>query len=115
MASQDSGELFVDPNVAKLMVAACDAWIGELQLMVKHCERLSDVKGMGSLQSGRDLAAKFSKKARNGGGEDSLEKTLDSHIAVVKEMRAYFQACIDRYESVDAENAAAHGKLEIPG
>ena len=115
MASQDSGELFVDPNVAKPMVAACDAWIGELQLMVKHCERLSDVRGMGTLQSGRDLAAKFSRKARDGGVGDSLEKSLDSHIAVVKEMRAYFQACIDRYESVDTENAAAHGRLEIPG
>ena len=111
MESQESGELFVDPKVAKPMVAACDAWIGELKLMVVLCERLSDVKGMGTLESGRALADKFAKKAI--GGEDSLEKSLDSHITVVKEMRAYFQACIDRYESVDTENAAAHGRLEI--
>lgn len=113
MSNQDTGELFVNPNVAKPMVAACSAWISELQSMVKSCERLSDVRGMGTLQSGLDLAAKFSGKAL--GGEDSLEKSLDSHIAVVKEMRAYFQACIDRYESVDGENAATHAKFEIPG
>ncbi|MFE4503917.1 hypothetical protein ACFRFQ_29010 [Rhodococcus sp. NPDC056743] len=113
MSNQDTGKLFVDPDVAKPMVAACNAWIDELGLMVVLCERLSDVKGMGTLQSGLDLAAKFSLKAR--AGEDSLEKSLDSHIAVVKEMRAYFQACIDRYESVDGENAAIHAKFEIPG
>ena len=113
MASPDAGELFVNPNVAKPMVAACSAWISELQSMVKSCERLSDVRGMGTLQSGLDLAAKFSGKAL--GGEDSLEKSLDSHIAVVKEMRAYFQACIDGYESVDDDNANRLARHEVSG
>lgn len=68
---------------------------------------------MGTLQSGIDLAKKFSEKAV--GGEDSLEKSLDSHIAVVKEMRAYFQACIDRYESADVDNSDQLARHEVSG
>lgn len=105
-------QLTLDPIVAKDILLACNAWLGELGSIRNGLTRIATVSGMGTLESGRALADKFSKKAI--GGEDSLEKSLDSHIAVVKEMRAYFQACIDRYESVDTENAAAHGRLEIP-
>jgi hypothetical protein len=105
--------LAVDPNVARQLTAACKTLLGEFKDMKLRLSDLTDASGMGTLESGRALADKFSKKAV--GGEDSLEKSLDSHIAVVKEMRAYFQACIDRYESVDGENAATHAKFEIPG
>lgn len=112
-ADLQDGGLSVDRDVANKLVAACKQLRDELIAMKEGFRDLAQVKGMGTLQSGLDLAEKFSKKAV--GGEDSLEKSLDSHIAVVKEMRAYFQACIDRYESVDGENAATHAKFEIPG
>ncbi|WP_258957096.1 hypothetical protein [Rhodococcus globerulus] len=99
-------------DTAKGVLSAFSSLLAELQDIRRGVLMLPEVKGMGTLESGRALADKFSKKAI--GGEDSLEKSLDSHIAVVKEMRAYFQACIDRYESVDTENAAAHGRLAIP-
>ena len=74
---------------------------------------LTDVSALGTLQSGIDLGRKFSLKAV--GGDDSLEKSLDSHIAVVTEMRDFFQKCVDRYESVDASNATTLRTTEIPG
>ena len=103
----------LDVEVARGIKSALIALQLELSSIKRDAQSLKAVGGMGTLQSGLDLADKFSKKAI--GGEDSLEKSLDSHIAVVKEMRAYFQACIDRYESVDGENAATHAKFEIPG
>ena len=112
-ADLEHGGLSVDRDVANKLVSACNQLRDELVAMKDGLQDLTELKGMGTLQSGLDLAEKFSKKAI--GGEDSLEKSLDSHIAVVKEMRAYFQACIDRYESVDGENAATHAKFEIPG
>ncbi|MGG7104354.1 hypothetical protein [Rhodococcus sp. 24CO] len=116
MSSQQSTtdlQLTVDPIVAKDLVLACNAWLGELGSIKNGLTRIATVSGMGTLQSGIVLAEKFSKKAV--GGEDSLEKTLDSHIAVVKEMRAYFQACIDRYESVDDDNANRLARHEVSG
>ena len=106
-------QLTIDPIVAKDLVLACNAWLYELGSIRRGLTRIATVSGMGTLQSGLDLAAKFSRKAR--GGDDSLEKSLDSHIAVVKEMRAYFQACIDRYESVDVDNADRLARHEVSG
>ncbi|WP_261984653.1 hypothetical protein [Rhodococcus sp. WS3] len=105
--------LAVDPNVARQLTAACKALLGEFKDMKLRLSDMTDASGMGTLESGRALADKFSQKAVGGG--DSLEKTLDSHIAVVKEMRAYFQACIDRYESVDDDNANRMARHEVSG
>ncbi|KJF19540.1 MULTISPECIES: hypothetical protein [unclassified Rhodococcus (in: high G+C Gram-positive bacteria)] len=112
-ADLESGGLSVDRDVARKLVSACRQLRDELVAMKDGLDDLAAVKGMGTLQSGIDLAKKFSEKAV--GGEDSLEKTLDSHIAVVKEMRAYFQACIDRYESMDDDNANRMARHEVSG
>ncbi|MFE4503915.1 hypothetical protein ACFRFQ_29000 [Rhodococcus sp. NPDC056743] len=106
-------QLAVDPNVARQLAAACKTLLGEFKDMKLRLSDLTDASGMGSLESGRALAEKFSKKAV--GGEDSLEKSLLSHIAVVKEMRAYFQACVDRYESVDVDSAGRLARHEVSG
>lgn len=80
--------------------------------MKMDLSELTDTSAMGTLQSGIDLGRKFSLKAV--GGEDSLEKSLDSHIAAVREMRDFFQKCVDRYESVDAANSATFSATEMP-
>ncbi|OQM79048.1 hypothetical protein B0E55_04965 [Rhodococcus sp. 66b] len=73
---------------------------------------IANVSGMGTLQSGINLAEKFSKKAKD--GEDSLEKSLTSHIQVVTEMRDFFQQCVDRYGEVDDSNASALASVDTP-
>ncbi|WP_336882011.1 hypothetical protein [Rhodococcus globerulus] len=87
--------------------------MADLESALELVDSVDVVRGMGTLQSGIDLARKFSLKAS--GGEDSLEKSLLSHIAVVKEMRAYFQTCIDRYESVDDDNSDQLARHEVSG
>ena len=111
--SVGDSQLAVDPNVAVDVVKACAVWLDELDSMKGGLDRMAAVSGMGTLQSGIDLGRKFSLKAV--GGDDSLEKSLDSHIAVVTEMRDFFQKCVDRYESVDASNATTLRTAEIPG
>ncbi|NMM86142.1 hypothetical protein B2J88_17495 [Rhodococcus sp. SRB_17] len=106
-------QLAVDPNVAREVVKACTVLLGEFDSMKGDVGRLAAVTGMGTFQSGIDLARKFSEKAV--GGEDSLENALRSHVHVVTEMRDFFQKCVDRYESADASNAMTLRSAEIPG
>lgn len=107
----EGGAISVDFEVARKLRDSCRAYRAELDVALRKVESTSNVKGMGTLQSGMDLARKFSLKAS--GGEDSLEKSLRSHIDVLKEMEAYFQACVTRYFAVEAENLNRLARHEI--
>ncbi|MGQ5695803.1 hypothetical protein ACSVIA_18880 [Rhodococcus erythropolis] len=108
----DDSRLEVEPDIARDVVAACEGFLGELDQMRRNLFVIANVSGMGTLQSGINLAEKFSKKAKD--GEDSLEKSLNSHIQVVTEMRDFFQQCVDRYGEVDDSNASALTSAETP-
>lgn len=112
MAGLGFDQLAIDFDSAKRVVAAFTTLREELDAALRSVSDLREVKGMGTLQSGQDLAAKFSKKAV--GGEDSLEKSLNSHIQVVTEMRDFFQQCVDRYVVVDDSNASALASVDTP-
>lgn len=109
----EAGALAVDFEVASRLRGICGAFRAELEMALRGVESVSSVKGMGTLQSGIDLARKFSLKAS--GGEDSLEKSLNSHIDVLKEMEDYFQACVTRYFAAEAENADRLARHEVSG
>ncbi len=113
MTGLSSDHLALDFDTAARMASACKALLDELAAALRSVEVVKDAKGMGTLQSGIDLAAKFSKKAV--GGEDSLEKSLNSHIQVVTEMRDFFQKCLDSYSGVDASNAVMLAGQDLPG
>lgn len=102
----------VDYDIARRVFDACQVMRDDLIGMKSVIQDLVTVNGMGTLKSGQDLARKFSLKAA--GGDDSLEKSLDSHIQAVTDMRDYFQNCLDRYESVDAANATAQRSVKLP-
>ncbi len=105
-------QLDLAPDVARDVVFACAEFLGVLNEAHRNLLGIENVSGMGTLQSGINLAAKFSKKAV--GGEDSLEKSLTSHIQVVTEMRDFFQQCVDRYGEVDDSNASALASVDTP-
>lgn len=112
-SAAECGTLNVDVDASRRLARACRNYVADLESALELVDSVDVVRGMGTLQSGIDLARKFSLKAS--GGEDSLEKSLLSHIAVVKEMRAYFQTCIDRYESVDDDNSDQLARHEVSG
>jgi len=112
MAGLGFDQLAIDFDSAKRVAMAFTALREELDAAMRSVSDLREVKGMGTLKSGQDLAAKFSEKAV--GGEDSLEKSLTSHIQVVTEMRDFFQQCVDRYGEVDDSNASAFASVEPP-
>jgi hypothetical protein len=105
-------QISVDLKAAQGLVASCSELLTELWAVEREAASLQFLDAMGTLKSGQDLAAKFSKKAV--GGEDSLEKSLNSHIQVVTEMRDFFQQCVDRYGEVDDSNASALTSAETP-
>ncbi|PVX66715.1 MULTISPECIES: hypothetical protein [Rhodococcus] len=109
----EGGAIAVDFEVARKLRDSCSALRAELEMALGEVDWVSNVKGMGTLQSGIDLARKFSLKAS--GGEDSLEKSLLSHIDVLNEMEAYFQECVTRYFAVEAENAGRLARHEVSG
>lgn len=106
-------QLDLAPDVARDVVFACAEFLGVLNEAHRNLLGIENVSGMGTLQSGINLAAKFSKKAV--GGEDSLEKSLNSHIQVVTEMRDFFQKCLDSYNGVDASNAVMLAGQDLQG
>lgn len=112
MTGMSSDHFALDFDTAARMASVCKALLDELAAALRSVEVVKDAKGMGTLQSGINLAAKFSRKAV--GGEDSLEKSLTSHIQVVTEMRDFFQQCVDRYGEVDDSNASALASVETP-
>lgn len=81
----DEGQLFLDPEAAHHCDAACNEYLGILREQKSYAERLSDVRGMGSFDSGIALARKFSLKAA--GGTNNLVDVLQSHIDVVMAMQ----------------------------
>lgn len=107
----EGGAIAVDFEVARKLRDICRAYRAELDVALRKVESASNVQGMGTLQSGIDLARKFSLKAS--GGEDSLEKSLLSHIDVLNEMEAYFHACVTRYFAAEAENADRLAQHEV--
>jgi hypothetical protein len=107
----EGGAIAVDFEVARKLRDTCGAFRVELEIALGEVDWLSKVQGMGTLQSGIDLARKFSLKAS--GGEDSLEKSLLSHIDVLNEMEAYFQACVTGYFAAEAENADRLARHEV--
>ncbi|MGW6661148.1 hypothetical protein [Rhodococcus sp. NPDC055024] len=113
MAGLGPDQLAIDFDSAKRVAAAFTALREELDAALRSVSDLGEVKGMGTLKSGQDLAAKFSKKAV--GGEDSLEKALKSHVQVVTEMRDFFLKCLDSYSGVDTSNAVTLAGQDLPG
>ncbi|MDI9916315.1 hypothetical protein [Rhodococcus sp. IEGM 1379] len=97
------GEFGLDPDVARPIVKACEILIGEYQLLANDARHLNQFDGFGTLASGPALQKKFQDKAF--GGTDSLVNALESHIAAVDGMRAYFQKCIDDAVAQEQANA----------
>ncbi|MCE4265122.1 hypothetical protein [Rhodococcus globerulus] len=112
-SAAECGTLNVDIDASRRLARACRNYVADLESALELVDSVDVVRGMGTLQSGIDLARKFSLKAS--GGEDSLEKSLLSHIDVLKEMEAYFQACVTRYFAVEAENMDRLARHEVSG
>ena len=107
-----SGSFYVDKSVAIDLRKACDELIAEFKALDVEARLLSRVGGFGTLASGLALQKKFQDKAF--GGSDSLVNALQSHIAVVDGMRAYFQKCIDNAVAQEQVNVDSLRNSDAP-
>ncbi|MGG7104346.1 hypothetical protein [Rhodococcus sp. 24CO] len=111
MSEVDVG-INLDPNIAQQLVKPCEDLIAEFRRLIVSARKLRRVDGFGTLGSGLALQGKFAGKAV--GGPDSLVNALESHIAVVDDMRAYFQKCIDDAKEQEQANVDSLRKIS-PG
>ena len=102
----------LNSDAAEHLRAACEAWSSELKALKIDAEKLGTLGGFGTLGSADALKSKFEKKAV--ARTDSLVNALESHIAVVDDMRAYFQKCIDDATEQEQANADSLRKIS-PG
>ena len=100
--SNSESELSVDTAVAQPIATACEMLIAEYRGMIVSARHLKGLGGFGTLDSGLSLQDKFEGKAF--GSPDSLVNALESHIAVVEGIRAYFQKCIDNAVTQEQTN-----------
>ncbi|MGC0364078.1 putative membrane protein YdfJ with MMPL/SSD domain [Rhodococcus sp. 27YEA15] len=97
-------DFYLDYETSKKLRDACDKLISSYKSQMQKLKDLEIGNAFGTLQSGKDMATKFTDKAF--ADTDSLKSALESHIKVVTEMRDYFVECIRYYSQVDKANAA---------
>lgn len=106
----DQGQLYLNPDVARRCSIACDNYIDRLKAHRNTAIDLGNVDGWGEFESGKALRTVFREKAV--GGKNNMVDVLDSHIAVVEEMKVVFNKFFAATNAVDQDNAAG---LEADG
>ena len=100
----DEGQLYLNPEAAKACDTACDEYILKLKAHQRTASRLGDITGWGDFDSGLQLQEIFAHKAV--GGENNMVDVLQSHIAVVEEMKMVFNKFFVATNAIDEDNAA---------
>ncbi|MUM16001.1 hypothetical protein FZI91_12425 [Mycobacterium sp. CBMA271] len=108
LQSADNGQLVLHMNREGLdaIMKACDVYIDTLQDLVFDAKQLSQFKlgfAEDHLDSGRDLARAFQRKAA--GDQNCAENTFQSHIEYVEGMKTLFRASWKSTEDMDHGNA----------
>ncbi|MFF9541948.1 hypothetical protein ACF1BU_38795 [Streptomyces sp. NPDC014724] len=98
-----SGELYLDPDVAKESLVACDELLLAYDGLVEYAYDAQRVGGFGAFGIADELADLFHKQAT--GEPDSIDQVILDTIAVVKDMREIMQLSIDRLTEQDSLNA----------
>ncbi|RDI65047.1 hypothetical protein [Nocardia pseudobrasiliensis] len=112
LGQANSGQLSLDPEIGKGLDKVCDDYLDRLNTLMKSSARLRYLGGFGSFQSGKDLQAKFSKKAF--GGDQSLEIVLQQHMDAVKTAKEVVAKAISNFVGVDQQNADGYTNTEVP-
>lgn len=106
----DSGDLYLNADVAQRCNAACEAFLAQLDAHITRVALLADADGdgYGSFASGMSLANVFASRAVSDG--NSLVEVLQSHIQVVKEMQAVCRKFFVDYQDTEHSNSTAIGQ-----
>ncbi|MFY2788549.1 hypothetical protein [Rhodococcus sp. MALMAid1271] len=105
----ESGQLEIPEGVAFRCDEVCIAYIRHLETMVRKTEYLVDVKAFGTLDSARQLGAKFERIAYS--GDRSLRVVLMQHIEVIELMRSVFRRYFDEAEYTDQRTLTSIGDI----
>ncbi|MFC9897480.1 hypothetical protein ACFVMC_27635 [Nocardia sp. NPDC127579] len=112
-AAVRSGELFLDSeDVAKQCLAACDKRVTELQDMTALVRQAQTVSGFGNFPMADQLVGQFKTQAT--GLDNSIDKVIQAHIDVVKDMGEIMALSVKRITGQDITNTV-HFNTKVGG
>lgn len=100
----NSGELHVDPGVARECDMVCADYLVALNRMQEMTKSLSKPEAFGDLPSAQQLGAKFHRLAV--GDQGSARFAIAQQIDIIKTMREFFQHYFDAVEATDVQTSA---------
>ena len=105
----ESGKLVIPEGVAFRCDEVCAAYVRHLTEMLAKTKNLVDVEAFGTLDSARQLGAKFERIAYS--GDRSLRVVLMQHIEVIELMRSVFRRYFDEAEYTDQRTLTSIGDI----
>ncbi|MET4613322.1 hypothetical protein ABIC28_004323 [Rhodococcus sp. PvR044] len=108
----DSGDLYLNPGVARRCAQRCAEFAVQLEALKDNAMNLATIDGLGNLQSGITLAAKFGKKAV--GGDYSLDQAIVDHITIVQQMQQVFERVDAMYTASEERNSSGIDSAGAP-
>ena len=85
-----TGFIRLEPHVIDELVAICDTMLAELRRARRQTEKLAFTDGFGDLESARQLAAGYSRKAA--GTPESAYERIEQFIDTLTQLRDAFAA-----------------------
>lgn len=107
----ESGELRMDVDLGKQLVARCDAFINRLDDMLLGTDQLRFIEGFGTLKSATALRNKFVGKAVD--DADSAANRLKLAIDIVTLMKQTFELSAKAVEETDTSTSQALGSAGV--
>lgn len=100
----NTGELLLDPEVGKDLDKVCDDQIDRLNTVLLGINRVSNVTGFGTFDSGKILEKKFSATAS--GTDRSLDAVIKQHIDAVGTAKEVVAKAIANFVAQDQDRAS---------
>ena len=99
-----SGQLVLDPDIARECAAACETLMGELDAVRDSMKQLDRLLPLGDFNCGNDLSKKLREVAV---GEGGFSPRLDEHIEAVKQIHDMVGAQVSALLTSDSTSAGA--------
>ncbi|WP_433712364.1 hypothetical protein ACQP2U_40040 [Nocardia sp. CA-084685] len=100
----NAGELSLDPEVGSGLDKVCDDQIDGLNSVLESIDRISNITGFGTFNSGKILEKKFSETAS--GTDRSLSTVIEQHIDAVKNLKQVVAKAIANFGAQDQYSAS---------
>ncbi|MEV2225146.1 hypothetical protein AB0E01_35510 [Nocardia vinacea] len=105
----NAGDLSLDPEVGNGLDKVCDDQIDRLNTVLEKIDRISNITGFGTFNSGKILEKKFSETAS--GTDRSLSTVIEQHIDAIKNLKQVVAKAIANFVAQDQDRASQFAQV----